>query len=328
MTSQNGSRILLEVRDLSKSFPVKRTSLGKAKNYLKALNKVSFQITRGETLGVVGESGCGKSTLGLVILRIHEPTGGQVFFQGENIFTKSKSEFRKLRRDMQMVFQDPYASLNPRMTAGSIIGEPMTIHGLAKGREKQERIEELLNVVGLSPTHARLYPHMFSGGQRQRIGIARALAVNPMFIVLDEPVSALDVSIQSQIINLLEELQEKFNLTYMFISHDLSVIRHISDRVAVFYLGKIVELAEVDELFGNPLHPYTRALLSAIPKLDPDGARDRIVLSGDIPSPINLPDGCLFYSRCDYRKEQCRMVEPKLLAVQENHWAACYLACS
>jgi oligopeptide transport system ATP-binding protein len=289
---------------------------------------VSFDIRRGETLGLVGESGCGKTTMGKVILRLQEATDGQVLFEGKNIFDLNREEMRKLRREMQIIFQDPYASLNPRMTVGEIIGEPLEIHGVARGAEKTKRVNQLLEVVGLASFHARRYPHEFSGGQRQRIGIARALALNPKLIVCDEPVSALDVSIQSQVLNLLEDLQKEFNLTYLFIAHGLSVVKHVSDRVGVMYLGKMMEISPANELYSNPLHPYTEALMSAIPIPDPTLKRERIVLEGDVPSPVNPPKGCRFHTRCRYVSqvgEKCKTEEPPLVNVGGDHWVACHL---
>jgi oligopeptide/dipeptide ABC transporter ATP-binding protein len=320
---------LLAVDGLVMHFPLTQGIIFQRKvGAVRAVDGVSFTIRKGETLGLVGESGCGKSTTGRAILQLHRPTAGAVQFEGVEL-TKLKGEaLRRMRRKMQMIFQDPYASLNPRMTVGSIIGEPLEIHGLAKGKEKQQRVEELLRVVGLNPYFANRYPHEFSGGQRQRIGIARALAVNPSFIVCDEPISALDVSIQAQIINLLEELQDEFGLTYLFIAHDLSVVRHISDRIAVMYLGKIVEVADRLELYENPLHPYTKALLSAVPIPDPaiERKRERIILTGDVPSPVNPPAGCRFHTRCPLADTICREQEPEFREVTPGHWAACHFA--
>lgn len=316
---------ILETRDLTKYFPVRRTSLGSGSKHLKALEGVNLNIQKGETLGVVGESGSGKSTLGRVIVRLLDPTRGTVIFQGEEIMNLPDKKFRKYRRDIQIVFQDPYASLNPRMKIKEIIGEPLEIHGV-KTKDKAEKVVELINLVGLDKNQLERYPHMFSGGQRQRIGVARALALNPKFLVLDEPVSALDVSIQSQIINLFIDLQEKLNLTYLFISHDLSVVRHISSKVAVIYLGKLMEVAPSEELFLNAMHPYTEALLSAIPKIDPDTGQSRIILSGDIPSPINVPKGCRFSTRCPKRISICSEVEPGLRIIKEAHAVACHRA--
>ncbi|PYI54593.1 ABC transporter ATP-binding protein [Paenibacillus flagellatus] len=314
---------LVEIRNLKKYFNV-----GKGQT-LKAVNDVSFDIKQGETLGVVGESGCGKSTAGRTILRLYEPTGGAVNFNGTNIYSLSGSKMKALRRDMQMIFQDPYASLNPRMTITDIIGEALDIHRLAGSKaERKKRVERLLDLVGLNPDHATRYPHEFSGGQRQRIGIARALAVDPKFIICDEPISALDVSIQAQVVNLLQELQRKMGLTYLFIAHDLSMVKHISDRVAVMYLGKVVEIAPSEELYANPTHPYTKALLSAIPIPDPDieATRERIVLSGDLPSPINPPTGCHFRTRCPAASEKCASVEPALVEARPGHFTACHFA--
>ncbi|MDR5695681.1 MAG: ABC transporter ATP-binding protein [Armatimonadota bacterium] len=317
---------ILEVRNLKKYFPITKGFIFQRQvGAVKAVDGVSFTIRRGETLGLVGESGCGKTTTGRVILRLQEPTAGEVIFEGKNVFALNKEELRRMRRDMQIIFQDPYSSLNPRMTVGDIVGEPLEIHNIARGREKLRRVQELLEVVGLSPYHVNRYPHEFSGGQRQRIGIARALALNPKLIICDEPVSALDVSIQAQILNLLEDLQKEFKLTYLFIAHDLSVVRHISDRVAVMYLGKIVELAPTDQLFENPQHPYTEALLSAVPIPDPEVKRERIILPGDVPSPVNPPPGCRFHTRCLYARDQCRVEEPPLEEVAPGHYAACWV---
>ncbi|MEX0765775.1 MAG: dipeptide ABC transporter ATP-binding protein [bacterium] len=324
-TVASGGDNILEVRNLVKHFPITKGFIVQRQvGAVKAVDGVTFSIRRGETLGLVGESGCGKTTTGRVILRLMEPTSGEALFEGRNIFKLSKEELRKMRRDMQIIFQDPYSSLNPRMTVGDIIGEPLEIHNLARGKEKLRRVQELLEVVGLSPYHVNRYPHEFSGGQRQRIGIARALAVNPKLIICDEPVSALDVSIQAQVLNLLQELQKEFGLTYLFIAHDLSVVKHISDRIAVMYLGKIAEIARVDEMFENPQHPYTEALLSAVPIPDPGMRRERIILPGDVPSPVNPPQGCRFHTRCLYARESCSVNEQVLIDYWGNgHEVAC-----
>ncbi|SFF23610.1 peptide/nickel transport system ATP-binding protein/oligopeptide transport system ATP-binding protein [Paenibacillus catalpae] len=317
------SEPLVKVNNLRKFF-----NLGGG-NVLKAVNEIDFSIARGETVGVVGESGCGKSTAGRTILRLYEPTSGNVTFNGEDIYKLKGAKLKQMRRDMQMIFQDPYASLNPRMTITDVIGEALDIHGLVGSRaERKRRVEDLLDLVGLNPDHATRYPHEFSGGQRQRIGIARALAVDPKFIIADEPISALDVSIQAQVVNLMQDLQRKMGLTYLFIAHDLSMVKHISDRVAVMYLGKIVELAESSELYGSPAHPYTRALLSANPIPDPEieATRERIVLAGDLPSPINPPSGCQFHTRCPMATDKCKTVEPKLVEVRKGHYASCHYA--
>ena len=330
--------VLLDVRDLTMFFPVTRGIIFERKVAdVKAVDHISFYVKKGETLGLVGESGCGKTTTGRAILQLYRPTDGSVLFydqeQGGHVdLTKLKGErMRRMRRKMQIIFQDPYGSLNPRMSCGNIVGEPLTIHGLAKGQEYRDRVEELLTIVGLHPYFASRYPHEFSGGQRQRIGIARALAANPSFIVCDEPVSALDVSIQAQIINLLEELQARFGLTYLFIAHDLSVVRHISDRVAVMYLGKIVEITDRTELYENPLHPYTKALLSAVPIPDPavEATRERIILQGDVPSPLNPPSGCRFHPRCPIALVPgiCNEVDPEFRnvgSVDNPHFVACH----
>ncbi|MCA1669659.1 MAG: dipeptide ABC transporter ATP-binding protein [Thermomicrobia bacterium] len=320
---------LLEVNDLVMHFPLTRGIILQRKvGAVQAVDGVSFAVKKGGTLGLVGESGCGKSTTGRAILQLYKPTSGEVNFLGKDLTKLDAGEMRKMRRHLQMIFQDPYASLNPRMTVGSIISEPMQIHNLVDRRHRNERVQELLETVGLNPYFANRYPHEFSGGQRQRIGVARALAANPAFIVADEPVSALDVSIQAQIVNLLEDLQEQFNLTYLFIAHDLSVVKHISDRVAVMYLGKIVELASRDTIYEEPLHPYTKALLSAVPIPDPviEKKRERIILAGDVPSPINPPSGCHFHTRCQYAiKGTCDVVEPPFEDKGNNHFVACHL---
>ena len=318
---------LLEVENLAMYFPVTAGVLQRKVADVKAVDGITFYIKRGETLGLVGESGCGKTTTGRCILQLYEDMKGKVFFEGTNLCELKREQMRRMRRDMQLIFQDPFASLDPRMTAGEIIGEPLKVHNLAKGKEYKDQVAELFRMVELEPYMADRYPHEFSGGQRQRIGIARALAVRPKFVVCDEPVSALDVSIQAQVITLLERLRDELNLTYLFIAHDLSVVRNISDRVAVMYLGKIAEITNSDELYGNPLHPYTIALLSAVPIPDPevDRTRERIILTGDVPSPIMPPSGCNFHPRCHQAVDRCSAELPELRLVGKEHWVACHL---
>ncbi|MCR8635162.1 ABC transporter ATP-binding protein [Paenibacillus radicis (ex Xue et al. 2023)] len=315
---------LIEVRNLKKYFPIKKGLFSRTVNHVKAVDGLDFNIYKGETLGLVGESGCGKSTTGRTLLQLLQPTEGEVLYEGKNLVGMNAGELRKLRKDLQIIFQDPYASLDPRLTVGDIIAEPLKIHGIAHGKEVDRQVEELLNVVGLSSYHAKRYAHEFSGGQRQRIGIARALALKPKLIVADEPVSALDVSIQSQVINLLQDLQEQFQLTYLFIAHDLSVVKHISDRIGVMYLGRIVELSDKNELFSNPKHPYTKALLSAVPIPNPLIKKERIVLQGDVPSPANPPSGCTFHPRCSECMAICRTDKPALKEVN-GQFVACHL---
>ena len=316
---------LLEIRNLKKHFPVGQALFTRNKDVLKAVDGVNLSVEEGETLGLVGESGCGKSTLGRAILRLIEPTDGEVYFEGKNLLAMSQRELRDMRRQMQIIFQDPYASLNPRMRVGDIVGEGLEIHKIARGKAKRDRVIELLRQVGLREDHYDRYPHEFSGGQRQRIGIARALGVGPKFIVCDEPVSSLDVSIQAQIINLLQELQEKMHLTYLFISHDLRVVEHISHRVAIMYLGKVVEIAQSDTIYRDAKHPYTRALLSSVPIPDMDGKKERVLLQGDVPSPVNPPSGCAFHPRCAYRAPICDQMEPPLDFDTDFHGVACHV---
>ncbi|NSW91419.1 MAG: ABC transporter ATP-binding protein [Firmicutes bacterium] len=319
------SEVLLQVENLKKYFPIKGGVFQRTVGYVRAVENVSFTINKGETFGLVGESGCGKSTVGRTILRLYDKDGGEVIFRGKNIHALNKKELTQLRPKMQIVFQDPYSSLNPRMTVGDIVGEALVEHGICTKRNVKERVLEILNRCGLLPYHVDRYPHEFSGGQRQRIGIARALALEPEFIVCDEPVSALDVSIQSQIINLLSDLQSEYGFSYLFISHDLSVVKHVSHRIGVMYLGSMVEIAEKDELFRNALHPYTKALLSAVPIPDPTVKKERIILTGDIPSPANPPSGCKFHTRCPYAMDRCRKEEPLMKDVGNDHMVACHL---
>ncbi|MBC8335837.1 MAG: dipeptide ABC transporter ATP-binding protein [Anaerolineales bacterium] len=321
-------KVLIRAENLTKHFPITRGIIFQREiGAVQAVDNVSFEIREGETLGLVGESGCGKSTTGRTILQLHRATSGKVFYEDEDLTEVSDDSMRKYRRDLQIIFQDPYASLNPRMTVGSIIAEPLEVHGIGTKKERRERVKELLALVGLNPYFINRYPHEFSGGQRQRIGVARALALNPKFIVCDEPIAALDVSIQAQVVNLLEELQKQFGLTYLFIAHDLSMVRHIADRTAVMYLGKIVELADRDELYGKPLHPYAQALLSAVPIPDPvkERNRKRTILEGDVPSPSNPPSGCRFHPRCPIAEDICSQTQPEWREALKDHWVACHL---
>ncbi|NQF17333.1 dipeptide ABC transporter ATP-binding protein [Brevibacillus sp. HB1.3] len=316
---------LLVVKNLKKYYPITGGVLGGEVGVVKAVDDVSFTVKSGETLGLVGESGCGKSTTGRSLLRLIEPTSGEINFEGTDVMSLSTDAMRKMRRDMQIVFQDPFASLNPRHNIEKILEEPLIVHGLGSSAERKKRVQEMLEIVGLSSYHASRYPHQFSGGQRQRIGIARALMLKPKLIVADEPVSALDVSIQSQVLNLMQDLQREFGLTYLFIAHDLSVVRHISDRVGVMYLGRIVELTTSSQLYSNPLHPYTKALLSAVPSPDPDAVRERVILQGDVPSPAKPPSGCTFHTRCPHVTEECRTVRPEFADTGDGHFVACHL---
>ena len=325
----NEEQALIQVRNLKKYFPIYRGSIiQRHVGDIKAVDGISFDIYPGETLGLVGESGCGKTTTGRTILQLYEPTDGQIIFEGVDLTTLKENDLRRMRSHMQMIFQDPYASLNPRMTVGSIVSAPLEVHKIARGKEKRKRVNELLELVGLNPEFVNRYPHEFSGGQRQRIGIARALALSPDLIICDEPISSLDVSIQAQVVNLLEDLQEQLGLTYLFIAHDLSMVRHISDRMAVMYLGKIVEMSNRDEIYLHPLHPYTQALMSAVPVPDPDiiETRHRIILEGDIPSPANPPVGCNFNTRCPIAKEICFQEEPSYREIKSSHWTACHFS--
>jgi len=317
--------LLLEVNGLKKYFPIKGGVLGRKKGEVKAVDQVSFFVRKGETLGIVGESGCGKSTTGRLIMRLIEASDGTIKFEDKDITKMSKQELRKIRRDIQMVFQDPFASLNPRHTVQRILEEPLIVHGIGSKEERKKRVNEMLEVVGLSSYHAKRYPHQFSGGQRQRIGIARALMTKPKLVILDEPVSALDVSIQAQVLNLLKDIQKEFGLTYIFIAHDLGVVKHISDRVGVMYLGRLIELAESEEIYGNPKHPYTKALLSAVPVPDPTVKRNRIPLTGELPSPSNPPSGCAFHTRCRDCFDLCKKTKPEYREIKNGHYVACHL---
>lgn len=319
------SKVLLKVDNLKKYFPIRHGMFARHVGDVKAVDDISFELYEGETLGIVGESGCGKSTTGRAIMRLHEPTDGRVTFDGIELTELNSEQMRKVRREIQMVFQDPYASLNPRHTVEKILEEPLIVHGIGNAKERKKKVHEYLEIVGLSSYHAKRYPHQFSGGQRQRIGIARALMTNPKLIIADEPVSALDVSIQAQVLNLMQRLQEDLKLTYIFIAHDLGVVRHISDRVGVMYLGRLVEIAESESLYHEPLHPYTQALLSAVPIPDPQFEREQLLLMGDIPSPSNPPTGCTFHTRCPFAMDKCKQVIPMLQRVKPGHSVACHL---
>ncbi|BAK15075.1 dipeptide ABC transporter ATP-binding protein [Solibacillus sp. FSL W7-1472] len=319
------SKVLLKVDNLKKYFPIRHGIFSRHVGDVKAVDDISFELYEGETLGIVGESGCGKSTTGRAIMRLHEPTDGQVTFDGVELTELTSEQMRKVRREIQMVFQDPYASLNPRHTVEKILEEPLIVHGIGNAKERKKKVHEYLEIVGLSSYHAKRYPHQFSGGQRQRIGIARALMTNPKLIIADEPVSALDVSIQAQVLNLMQRLQEDLKLTYIFIAHDLGVVRHISDRVGVMYLGRLVEIAESESLYHEPLHPYTQALLSAVPIPDPQFEREQLLLKGDIPSPSNPPTGCTFHTRCPFAMDKCKQEIPMLQQVKPGHSVACHL---
>jgi oligopeptide transport system ATP-binding protein len=321
------SDVLLRVRNLKKHFPITGGLLNRRVGAVKAVDGISFEIKPGETLGLVGESGCGKSTTGRAVLQLQQPTSGQVFFEDHDLMKLNAEELRRLRPKMQMIFQDPYASLNPRHSVGKIVGEPLVIHGIMKGKELEDRVAELLNLVGMNPAYMRRFPHEFSGGQRQRIGIARALSLNPSFVVCDEPISALDVSIQAQVVNLLQDLQGQLGLTYLFIAHDLSMVKHISHRIAVMYLGKIMELCDKNTLFDDPLHPYTQSLISAVPVPDPklERKRQRIILKGEVPSPANPPKGCVFNTRCPLAVDRCLQIVPAYHEVRTGHFVACHL---
>ena len=331
MSGDNNSKPLLEVRDLKKHFPIVKGFMRRVAGYVKAVDGVTFTVPEGKTMGLVGESGCGKTTTGRCILRAIEPSGGDIIFHDKdqgpiNVATADKGMLRHLRRNMQMIFQDPYSSLNPRMTLLDIVGEPLVVNHVARGKDLEDRVAQLLRLVGLRPEYMRRYPHAFSGGQRQRIGIARALALNPQLVVADEPVSALDVSIQAQTLNLLQDLQEQFHLTYVFVAHDLSVVEHVSDSMAVMYVGKLVETAETEELYMHPRHPYTEALFSGVPSPDPRAEKDRIILQGEVPDPANPPSGCYFHPRCRYAQAICAQEEPKLREITPGHVASCHFA--